>query len=121
MGMTIPDGKTATARYSMSTGIGMHKLPERFRIRALAKGLTCELTTAGGWFTKEHLLVVKGPADTVRLWVQDVKATLDAMAGCEGDPVMSRADLDAYIEKRHNALRAELERRLKVTTEEVKQ
>lgn len=77
MAKALRDGRgdeIITVRQTLETTIGMHNVPEQFRLLAVSMGLNAKVDTAGGWFAKSHVLTIEGPLKDVDVWQRAVRS-----------------------------------------------
>ena len=79
MELAIADGRgdePVTLRQQVNTTIGAHALVDRIALQLRAAGLRVDVQSAGGWFSKDHLITVEGPIRKVyraQSWMANIQ------------------------------------------------
>lgn len=70
---TAPDTE-CTFRQQLSSTIGMHSAADQAVLLAHSMGLQAHKESAGGWFAKNHLIVVDGRVGDVLRWHDQIQS-----------------------------------------------
>jgi hypothetical protein len=59
-----------TFKMPVNTTLGANAVPEQLVLQARIIGLQASVYTAGGWFSKTHLVEVQGATETALRWLR---------------------------------------------------